>query len=85
MKIIGVCGFQGAGKDTIADYLQNFHQFRRESFAGTLKDAVASIFGWDRILLEGRTKDKSYRLTLHLSEMELKKPLVSKKKVTDGE
>lgn len=57
MKIIGVCGFQGAGKDTIADYLQNFHQFRRESFAGTLKDAVASIFGWDRILLEGRTKE----------------------------
>ena len=38
-----------------------------------------------RGFLEGRTKDKSYRLTLHLSEMELKKPLVSKKKVTDGE
>lgn len=54
--IIGVCGLIGAGKDTIADYLVNIHQFRRESFANTLKDAVAAVFGWDRELLEGRTK-----------------------------
>jgi hypothetical protein len=55
--IIGVCGFIGSGKDTIADYLVNFHEFRRESFASTLKDAVAAVFGWDRIMLEGRTKE----------------------------
>ena len=55
--IIGVCGFIGSGKDTVADYLVNFHEFRRESFASTLKDAVASVFGWDRTLLEGRTKE----------------------------
>jgi hypothetical protein len=54
--IIGICGFIGSGKDTIADYLVNFHEFRRESFASTLKDAVASVFGWDRTMLEGRTK-----------------------------
>jgi hypothetical protein len=54
--IIGVCGLIGAGKDTIADYLVNIHQFRRESFANTLKDAVAAVFGWDRELLEGRTR-----------------------------
>jgi hypothetical protein len=54
--IIGVCGLIGAGKDTIADYLVNIHQFRRESFANTLKDAVSSVFGWDRTMLEGRTK-----------------------------
>ena len=53
--IIGVCGFIGSGKDTVADYLVNFHEFRRESFASTLKDAVAAVFGWDRTLLEGRT------------------------------
>ena len=46
--IIGVCGFIGTGKDTIADYLVNIHQFRRESFANTLKDAVSSVFSWDR-------------------------------------
>jgi hypothetical protein len=55
--IIGICGFIGSGKDTIADYLVNFHEFRRESFANTLKDAVASVFGWDRTMLEGRTKE----------------------------
>ena len=55
--IIGICGFAGSGKDTIADYLQNIHQFRRESFAHTLKDAVASVFGWDRDMLEGRTRE----------------------------
>lgn len=54
--IIGVCGFIGSGKDTIADYLVNFHEFRRESFANSLKDAVANVFGWDRTMLEGRTK-----------------------------
>ena len=54
--IIGVCGFIGSGKDTIADYLTNFHGFRRESFANSLKDAVANVFGWDRTMLEGRTK-----------------------------
>lgn len=56
MSIIGICGFIGSGKDTIADYLVNFHGFRRESFANSLKDAVSSVFGWDRTMLEGRTK-----------------------------
>jgi hypothetical protein len=54
--IIGVCGFIGSGKDTIADYLVNCHGFRRESFANSLKDGVAHVFGWDRTMLEGRTK-----------------------------
>jgi hypothetical protein len=54
--IIGICGFIGSGKDTVADYLTNFHEFRRESFANSLKDAVAHVFGWDRVMLEGRTK-----------------------------
>ena len=55
--IIGFVGLIGSGKDTAADYLVNFHGFRRDSFAGTLKDAISSIFGWDRTLLEGRTKE----------------------------
>jgi hypothetical protein len=54
--IIGVCGLIGSGKDTTADYLVNIHQFRRDSFAATLKDAVSAVFGWDRDMLEGRTK-----------------------------
>ena len=55
--IIGICGFIGSGKDTAADYLVNFHEFRRESYASSLKDAVAAVFGWDRTLLEGRTAE----------------------------
>ena len=55
--IIGFVGFIGSGKDTAADYLVNTHGFRRDSFANTLKDAVAYVFGWDRTLLEGRTAE----------------------------
>lgn len=54
--IIGIVGFINSGKDTIADYLVNSHSFRRESFANSLKDCVAAVFGWDRTMLEGRTK-----------------------------
>lgn len=54
--IIGITGFIGSGKDTAADYLIRFHGFKKLSYAGTLKDAVAAVFGWDRELLEGATK-----------------------------
>jgi hypothetical protein len=57
MTIIGVTGLIGSGKDTIADFLTNFHEYRRESFASTLKDACSAVFGWDRTMLEGRTKE----------------------------
>ena len=56
LMILGVTGFIGSGKDTIADYLCTFHGFQRLSFAASLKDAVSSVFGWDRELLEGTTK-----------------------------
>ena len=53
--IVGVTGLIGSGKDTIANYLTTFHGFKKESFANSLKDAVASVFGWDREMLEGTT------------------------------
>lgn len=55
--VIGFVGFIGSGKDTAADYLVNFHGFRRDSFANSLKDAISHVFGWDRTLMEGRTKE----------------------------
>ena len=54
--IIGVTGLIGSGKDTIADYLCTFHGFKRLSYAASLKDAVAAVFGWNREYLEGSTK-----------------------------
>lgn len=53
--IISISGLIGSGKDTIAEFLEKEFQFHRESWAGTLKDAVSFVFGWDRELLEGKT------------------------------
>lgn len=57
MKIVGFVGLIGSGKDTAADYLVRSHNYVRDSFAGSLKDAVSFIFGWDRIFLEGHTNE----------------------------
>lgn len=54
--IVGIAGFIGSGKDTIADYLITFKGFKRMSYAEPLKDAIAAIFDWDREFLEGTTK-----------------------------
>lgn len=53
--IVGICGLIGTGKDTIANHLIRNHKFKKLSFAASLKDAVAAVFGWDRKLLEGDT------------------------------
>jgi hypothetical protein len=55
--IIGIVGNIGEGKDTVAEYLVSNYNFARESFANSLKDAVSSVFGWDRTLLEGQTAE----------------------------
>jgi hypothetical protein len=55
--IIGLCGFQSSGKDTVADYLINTHNFIRLSFASTIKDIIAIMFNWPRDKLEGLTKE----------------------------
>ena len=54
-KIIGLVGFIGSGKGTVAQHLVDKHNFRQESFASSLKDACSSIFDWPRDLLEGDT------------------------------
>lgn len=57
MTIIAICGFQGSGKDTIADYLIKNHGYVKLSFAGAVKDIASIIFGWDREMLEGSTQE----------------------------
>lgn len=55
--IIGICGLIGTGKDTIANYLVHNHDFTSISFADPLKDSLSVMFGWDRELLEGNTRE----------------------------
>ena len=55
--LIGLVGLIGSGKDTVAERLVSHHGFVRDSFAKSLKDAVSNIFGWDRNLVEGNTKE----------------------------
>jgi hypothetical protein len=55
MRLIGLVGFIGSGKGTFADVLVERHGFVKESFANGVKDATATVFGWDRKMLEGDT------------------------------
>ena len=55
--IVGIIGLINSGKSTIADILVEDYGFIKVSFADTLKDAVAAIFGWPRQLLQGDTEE----------------------------
>lgn len=55
--IIGICGFISSGKDTTAEYLVKNHNFIKLSFANAVKDALSSIFSWNREYLEGATPE----------------------------
>ena len=55
--LIGVVGLIGSGKGTVSDRLMQKHGFRKDSFAKSLKDAVSSMFNWDREMLEGKTDE----------------------------
>jgi shikimate kinase len=55
--LIGLVGLKGSGKDTFAKTLIEEYGFIKDSFAAPLKDSVASIFGWDRDLVEGASSE----------------------------
>jgi len=54
--IIGICGLIGSGKGTVGDILVE-QGYKKVSFADKLKDGVATIFGWNRAMLEGDTDE----------------------------
>lgn len=58
--IIGITGFIGSGKGTVAELLVRDYGFRQDSFAASLKDACACLFGWPRYLLEGDTVESRH-------------------------
>ena len=55
--LIGLVGLIGSGKNTVAGRLVTHHGYKRDSFAKSLKDAVSSMFNWDREMLEGNTPE----------------------------
>ena len=52
--LIGITGFIGSGKDTVANMFVE-RGCSHDSFASPVKDVCASIFGWPRDMLEGDT------------------------------
>ena len=65
MNLIALVGFKGSGKDTAGRFLVDNYGYRSFSFAESLKDALASIFCWDRELLEGATAEsRTWRETV---------------------
>ncbi len=61
--IIGLVGFIGSGKDTVANRFISYGCIR-DSFAAPLKDTCSAIFGWRRDLLEGDTiESREFRET----------------------
>ena len=59
--IIGICGLIGSGKGSVGDILVE-QGYKKVSFADKLKDGVATIFGYDRAMLEGDTDEsRSWR------------------------
>lgn len=57
MKIIGMCGLKGSGKDTAANILVQHFKYTKLSFAHVLKNITSELFGWKRELLEGDTDE----------------------------
>ena len=45
--LIGIVGLIGSGKDTVAERLVQKHGYIKDSFAKSLKDAVAAMFNWN--------------------------------------
>lgn len=61
--IIGLVGFIGSGKDTVAEMLLG-EDGVKDSFAAPLKDLCATIFGWPRHLMEGSSiESRDFRNT----------------------
>ena len=61
--IVGITGFIGSGKDTVAKMLVKKGAVQ-DSFAAPLKDLCASVFGWPREMLQGDTiESRDFRET----------------------
>ena len=57
IKIIGITGKAGSGKDTVANYFVSSKNYIQLTFGGAVKDIVQIITGWPREMIEGQTPE----------------------------
>lgn len=55
--IIAICGPKRSGKDTVASYLVNRHNYKHVKISQPLKDACGSLFGWTAYQMEEDVKE----------------------------
>lgn len=55
--IVAICGLKRSGKDTIADYLCNNHNYEKLKIAKPLKEGLKAMFGFSDKQLEDDEKD----------------------------
>jgi len=58
MSIIGLSGYKGSGKDTVADYLVENHGYIKVAFADFLKNALKELFNWNDDNFNQNNKEK---------------------------
>lgn len=58
MPIIGLCGYKGSGKDTIADMLVNTDNYIKVAFADFIRNALKELFSWNDETFNQENKEK---------------------------
>lgn len=64
--VIGLTGLAGAGKDTVADYLVEQHNFTKLAYADTLRAEVAHAWGIAPELLSNRAQKEIPQVPLEI-------------------
>lgn len=57
MKIIGLCGEKGSGKDTLCEFLSKIYKVKRVAFADPLKESLKDLFLWDDNIFSREKKE----------------------------
>ena len=57
MKLVGLLGTKGVGKDTVADYMVSHNNFDKRAFASPIKEACAILFQLPIARFEGEGKE----------------------------
>jgi len=57
MKLVGLLGTKGVGKDTVADYMVSHYNAEKRAFASPIKEACAILFQLPLTTFEGEDKE----------------------------